>query len=197
MTLQLGAIESTNRAPKGPRRVPRTVIPASDPKENLMTTEILESTKVGLPDRLDPAQEERAAAFARLERQHTDELTGKVSMPPIQVMGAGMTTTIYSVSMSDEGNGLAELEFSAINGSGKEAAGDYDWVGIFPSTDHAHRDPKSNYLAGKKSWKWASRGSWFRSDVALRPGMVAAYVIKKGDGDYLTVAVTTPWPQKV
>lgn len=134
---------------------------------------------------------ERAEAFAARESQRAEELAGDFDLKAL-VSGTGTTT--YTVQLTDNGGGFAQLAWAASNSLGSYVTGQYDWIGVFTNQNQALVNPNSNFLGGNCGWQWASAGSAYTACIALQPGQVAAYVVKNAAGQYVTVAVTPPWP---
>jgi len=150
-----------------------------------MSTQVLEQNQA-------ESQAERAAAFAAKESQRTAELANKTAATTPFVSGSG--TTSYAVVLQDPGTGFAQLSWSTNNSLNVPVTGPYDWVGVFANSNQAVSNPRSNYLGGIDGYQWASQSSGFTTDVPLVPGLVAAYVVSNSSGEYVTVAVTSPWP---
>jgi len=141
---------------------------------------------------LTPEQQKRAAAFAAQERQHSQDLAS--NPPPPSVTGQGAIT--FTITMSETPDGFALLSWGVGDQYGTYCTGPTDWVGVFTNANQAMVNPNSNVLGGSAGWTWALGGPPFKTDVAVAPGMVAAYVIKNASGQYVSVAITPPWPSQ-
>lgn len=135
-------------------------------------------------------QQQRAAAFAAQERQHLQDLAS--TSPPTWLIGHGAIN--YSMGLAETPDGFAELGWSVADQYGTYCYGPTDWVGIFANANQAMVNPSSNVLGGSGGWTWSSVGGPFTTDVALQPGMVAAYVVKNAQNNYVSVAISPPWP---
>ena len=136
-------------------------------------------------------ENDRAAIFAAKASQRAQQRAG--ATPAAQSAGGSGTIT-YNVFLTENGGGFAVLNWSVSSSLGQPVIGDNDWIGVFSNTGQAMVNPKSNYLGGSDGWEWASDGGPYTTDVPLQQGYVAAYVIENGDGNYVTVAVTSPYP---
>jgi hypothetical protein len=145
---------------------------------------------------LTTEQHARIAAFEQKERELAAEIArGAVLASPVV---SGSSTTTYSVTMSDTGDGVAFLSWSVSRSLGQEVIGLYEWVGVFANKNQALSNPVANYLGGLTGWQYARSGSRsYKTTVKLQPGQVAAYVIKDWNNQYVTVAVTSPYPLDV
>ncbi len=133
------------------------------------------------------AQEGAAVLFAAQESERIEALSNTAALAPI---GAGTTT--YAVSISSS-NGFALLSWNASNQPyGGNIVSSFDWIGVFTNAALARVNPNSNFLGGSAGFQWAANGSQYTTDVQLQQGMVAAYVIKNSDGNYVTVAISQP-----
>jgi hypothetical protein len=139
-------------------------------------------------DSLSVDQQARAAAFAQKELQHASDAPAAITW----FWGSGTTT--YNIEIADNGGGFAEIGWSVSDSLGTYCIQQYDWVGVFTNHNQALYNPNSNYLGGAKGWTWASGGGPFTTDVALQTGMVTAYVIKNAAGNYVTIAISAPFP---
>jgi len=151
-----------------------------------MSTQVMD--KVTSKSSLSADQQARAAAFAQKELQHASD-----ALPTIPSY-SGSGTVTYNVSFVENSDGFAQISWGVSASLGMFCIQQNDWVGMFPNYDQALHNPKSNYLGGLHGWTWASDGSSFTTDVAPQAGMVAAYIIKNATGDYVTVAISAPFP---
>ena len=153
-----------------------------------MSTQVLD--QVTSTSSLSADQQARGAAFAQKELQHAKDT-------PAASPQTGSGTITYSIGIADNGGGFAQISWQVSDSLGTFPIQWYDWVGVFTNTNQALVNPNSNYLGGASGWTNPSTdqaGSPFTTDVALQAGMVAAYVIKNAGGDYVTVAVSPPFP---
>ena len=148
-----------------------------------MSTQVLEKEQAVSKGTLTVEQRERAAAFAKKAREHAST----TSVPAAQAGGSGTTT--YNVALAESGGGFALLGWIVNNSVGGPVIASDDWVGVFVNANQALSNPDSNYL----DFQWASDGHSYTTDVALQNGYVAAYVIKNASGNWVTVAVTSPY----
>jgi hypothetical protein len=170
-----------NPAPRGATtRAAQADLLVEQREESIMSTE------------LTPEQQQRAAAFAAQERQHLQDLAS--NPPPPSVTDQGAIT--YTITMSETPDGFAQLNWWVGDQYQTYCTGSTDWVGVFTNTNQAMMNPNSNFLGGAAGWTGAAGGGPFKTDVALVPDMVAAYVIKNAGGQYVSVAITSPWPSQ-
>jgi len=151
-----------------------------------MSTQVMD--QIASEASLSTDQLARTAAFAAKEQSHA----GEAAAPPVWYSGTGTST--YSIGISDNGGGFAQVGWNVSSSLGAYCTQQFDWIGVFTNKNQALLNPNSNYLGGAKGWAWAASGGPFTTDVALQAGMVAAYVIKNAAGKYVTVAVSAPFP---
>lgn len=150
-----------------------------------MSTQVLDQATSTSP--LSADQQARAAG---LERELQLASAGPAS--PVWYSGAGAIR--YGIAIAENSGGFAEINWNVSDSLGMYVIGQYDWVGVFANRDQALVNPNGNFLGGPGGWTNASKGGPFTTDVAIQPGMVAAYVIKNSALNYVTVAVSGPFP---